>query len=176
MSLVTLLWNAIWSFCYFNLIFTYLVERPSLSMMPSIIFFTICLYLEIKLMLICWESKVKHLIQSSDDRKFLLSWMVIFLYFLTLIAMVNLESIISSQILLLVSNTFVLFPQIIENAIKCTWEGLNLYLAVGIVGSQSFIFFFIYLFELNFEKLEKGWDWFVLYLFVFLISIAILYL
>lgn len=102
--------------------------------------------------------------------------MIIFLYLLTIFAMVNLETIISNQALLLISNTFLLFPQIIENAINRSKEGLNLYLAVGIFGSQSFVFFFIYLFELNFEKLEKGWLWFTGYILVFIISIGILYL
>lgn len=102
--------------------------------------------------------------------------MVIILYLLTIFAMVNLETIISNQSLLLISNTFVLFPQILENAWNWTKEGLNLLLAVGIFGSQSFVFFFIYLFELNFEKLEKGWFWFSAYVLVFIFSITILYL
>lgn len=47
-------------------------------------------------MLICWESKIRNMIQNQEDWKILLGKMVIFLYLLTIFAMVNLETIISN--------------------------------------------------------------------------------
>jgi len=32
------------------------------------------------------------------------------------------------------------------------------------------------MFELNFEKLEKGWIWLTAYMFIFIFSLVILYL
>lgn len=90
--------------------------------------------------------------------------------------MVNLETIVSNKFILLVTNTCIFIPQIFENAINRTREGLNLKLAVGIFITQAIVPLQLYVFELNFTSLVSDRIWITIYICFFLLTFMILVL
>ena len=178
LSLFTLSWNTMWNMWLFNIHSTYALEASNYYMLslPSIMYFIICIVFEITLLHICWRARNSNL--ALEDREEVRRQIIMFYlkFYVTYIIAVSMSDIIfSNNILLIMSNGFIWFPQIYENVINRARNSPKLNFAIMLSLSQGFMPVYYLFWDSNIFEIESSPRWGFILLMLHLCSIMILF-
>ena len=179
MSVITISWNIIWNFCFFNLYISYSFITPMSNqlMAPAFFYFMIWFLFELKLLLLCWRAENIDSIQEGQNtaRRALIFFYCKF-YCVLLAFFFLIDNIFRNSLLLLVVNGLVWVPQIYKNIISKGRNTPDLKFVISMTMTQCFLPLYIRACPNNIFLTKINYLWSLAFVLVILAQIAVLYL
>ena len=166
-----------WNIWLFNIHSTFALNDGHYYtlVLPSIMYFIICIIFEITLLHVCWKARNSSLFFENPEEIRRQIIMFYLKFYITYIIAISLSDVIFSKAFLLVFlSGLVWIPQIVENAKNRSKNVPTPFFCVALSFSQAFMPVYFLLFDSNIFEIRNSTFWGMTLVLMHLISLLIL--